>query len=89
MKFYKTGQPKTIAIVSQTPPLLLGSVCHAVKHPINKYIVTKKIINFFINYIILVLREGIEPSIPCGPGILSPMRMPVPPPELIGGVKRS
>jgi hypothetical protein len=31
----------------------------------------------------LVLREGVEPSIPCGPGILSPMRMPVPPPELI------
>jgi hypothetical protein len=26
--------------------------------------------------IFLVPREGVEPSIPCGPGILSPVRMP-------------
>ena len=30
----------------------------------------------------LVPGEGVEPSIPCGPRILSPVRMPVPPPRL-------
>lgn len=29
----------------------------------------------------MVPEEGIEPSIPCGPRILSPVRIPVPPPR--------
>ncbi len=28
--------------------------------------------------------EGLEPSYPCGHGILSPARLPVPPPALVG-----
>ena len=30
---------------------------------------------------VLVPRAGIEPAQPCGPGILSPLRLPVPPPR--------
>ncbi len=31
----------------------------------------------------MVPEEGIEPSIPCGPRILSPVRIPVPPPRRV------
>ena len=31
----------------------------------------------------ILLGEGLEPSIPCGPRILSPVRIPVPPPRLV------
>lgn len=29
----------------------------------------------------MVPEEGLEPSIPCGPRILSPVRIPIPPPR--------
>ncbi len=32
----------------------------------------------------MVGREGLEPSYPCGHGILSPARLPIPPPALVG-----
>ena len=34
---------------------------------------------------VLVPRAGIEPAQPCGPGILSPLRLPVPPPRQVHG----
>jgi predicted RNA-binding protein with RPS1 domain len=41
------------------------------------------ILNSYVgtNVFFMVPREGIEPSIPCGPRILSPVRIPVPPPR--------
>src|SRR3989344_2152437 len=36
----------------------------------------------------MVPGEGLEPSIPCGPRILSPVRIPVPPPRLLWRPRR-